>query len=203
MPILDRRAVAPPAPAKARQQGAFSVEFAIVFLIFLMLVFGALELARIMYVFNTVQEVTRVAASKAATADFSHDETLKEIRQAAVFDRVGGKLPAASMITADHVTIDYLSLQNDASGKMSMESITSGDLPTCPARNKLICTANMASPSCIRLVRVRICKPGTNCEPVPYSPGFPFFPVLINVPMATTIVKAQSLGYTHGMELCD
>lgn len=174
-----------------------------IFLIFLMFVFGVLELARIMYVFNTVQEVTRVAANRAATADFSDSAALEDIRRAAVFDRVGGKLPAASMITADHVTIDYLSLQNDASGNMRMVPISSGAKPACPARNKLICTANMASPSCIRLVRVRICESRTNCEPLPHAPGFPFFPVLINVPMATTIVRAQSLGYTHGMELCD
>jgi Flp pilus assembly protein TadG len=43
------------------QAGVFSVEFAIVLTLFLTLVFGAIELARAMYLFNTLQEATRTA----------------------------------------------------------------------------------------------------------------------------------------------
>ena len=52
-----------PANNPSRQRGVAAVEFALVVIIFLTLLFGIIELARSMYVFNTLKEVTRRAAN--------------------------------------------------------------------------------------------------------------------------------------------
>ena len=52
----------PPATRAGRQQGAAAVEFALVALLFFTLLFGILEFGRMLYLYNTVQEVSRRAA---------------------------------------------------------------------------------------------------------------------------------------------
>lgn len=57
---------------KSRQRGAAAVEFALVATWFFLLLLGILELGRILYVWNTVQEVTRRAARSAVVKDFGN-----------------------------------------------------------------------------------------------------------------------------------
>lgn len=47
---------------KTRQQGATTVEFALVLLFFLMFVFGLLDFARLVYIWNAANEATRAGA---------------------------------------------------------------------------------------------------------------------------------------------
>ncbi|RFP28711.1 hypothetical protein D0T21_20490 [Duganella sp. BJB476] len=58
-----------------RQRGAVVAEFALVLvlmlLLMLMLMFGVIELARLMYMFNSIQMAARRAAHAAVNADFS------------------------------------------------------------------------------------------------------------------------------------
>jgi Flp pilus assembly protein TadG len=57
-------------PVRNAQSGVAAVEFAVVAAIVLMFMFRVMELARSMYMFNTLQEVTRWAATAAANAAF-------------------------------------------------------------------------------------------------------------------------------------
>lgn len=68
MSTAKRPSRVPPRARKAT--GVFAVELAIVVLVFFTIIFGVVELARLMYVFNTLQEVTRRAA-RAEPADDS------------------------------------------------------------------------------------------------------------------------------------
>ncbi|MES2018722.1 MAG: TadE family protein [Pseudomonadota bacterium] len=185
----------------ARQAGAFAVEMGIVFMLFLAIVFAVLEVSRALYMWNTLQEVTRSAARAAAAADFSDPAALAQIKRAAIFRTASGALVLADPITDAHIVIDYLALENQAGG-MTQVPISSAAL-TCPTRNRLVCAANSGDPSCVRFVRVRICQPGSNCTPVPYESMFPIVDLGLTVPISTSIVRAESLGYTPGMAICN
>lgn len=189
----------------ASQKGAFAVEFALVVILFFTLLFGVIELARLIYLWNTLQEVTRNAARSAAYTDFRDAAAKDLIRQHAIFRTSGGKLVLGDPVTDGHVRIDYMTLGRSADGTLTMTPIADVSLPACPTRNRVICTADPSNPSCIRFVRVRICKPGggSNCDPVPYAPLVPLirFPSLM-LPTSTTIVQAETLGYRAGQPLC-
>ncbi|UUZ47579.1 pilus assembly protein [Massilia sp. B-10] len=56
-------------PFPGRSRGAIAVEFSLTALLFFTLIFGALEFARVMYIHNTLQEVTRRAARNDGALD--------------------------------------------------------------------------------------------------------------------------------------
>jgi len=178
------------------QRGVAAVEFAIVASVFFLFIFGAMELARVMYVFNTLQEVTRRAAVAAANADF-HEPALSSIRQKAIFRTSPGPLILGDPVTDDHVRIDYLALVRNADGSITPTRIPTTDLPANPAQNRVICNSNANDPSCIRLVRARICETGDNdCDRMTYKTIFPLITLSVKLPLATTIIPARSMGYT-------
>jgi hypothetical protein len=190
----------------ARQAGAAAVEFALVVLAFLLFVFCVIEVARALYLWNTLQEVTRRAASAAASTDFSDVAAINSVRQQAVFRTSPGKLSVGDPVTDAHVRIDYMSLARASDGKLTLTEIPNGTLPSCPARNQVVCTADSNAANCIRFVRVRICAPGGDasaCDPVQYVPMLPLVTVSsLPLPPSTTIVRAETLGYQPGESLC-
>src|SRR4051812_22112050 len=93
-----------------KQKGVAAVEFALVAVVFLTFVFGALELARAEYILNALREVTRRGAAAAASADFKDLGALQMVQAKAVFRDTAGPLPLGAPITADNVKIDYLSV---------------------------------------------------------------------------------------------
>lgn len=189
-----------PTPLKARR-GAFAVEFALVVLLFLTIVLGIIEVSRALYMWNTLQEVTRRAARAAATSDFSDGAAMKQLRRDAMFSGASDQLAFGAPVTSDHIVIDYLTLP---SGKGSTPTpIAPASMPACPTRNRLTCTADANSPGCIRFVRVRVCQPGTSCTPVPHTTLVSLVKLPMNLPVSTTIMRAESLGYTPGMPLCE
>jgi Flp pilus assembly protein TadG len=188
-------------PPDPRQRGAFAVEFGLVFMVFLIMVLGIIEVSRALYMWNTLQEVTRRAARAASTTDFSDQAAINQLRRAATFSD-SGNLPLGAPVTDKHLIVDYLSLQNNA-GVTTAVPIPAANMPACPARNRLTCTANANSPSCIRFVRVRVCEPGTDCSQVPYKMMVPLLDLSIGLPTSTTIMRAESLGYTPGMPMCN
>jgi hypothetical protein len=182
-----------------------AVEFALVSLILFTWLFGTLEVARAMYLWNTLQEVTRRAASGASMADFSNVNALDQVRQSAVFRSSPGFLRLGQPVRDAHVRIDYLSLARDANGVLSMTQIPAAGLPACPARNVLNCAADPYGNSCIRLVRVRICAADGDagaCNALPYAPLTLLPGLTMPLPASTTIAKAGSLGYQQGDALC-
>lgn len=182
------------------QAGGFVVEFAILLVVFFAFIFGVLELARMMYLFNTLQEVTRRAGELAAVTDFSDATAMASVRHAAVFRDSAGGLRLGTPITDQHVRIDYMSQPRGATGDLPREPIATGSLPSCPAGNRLTCLRNPNDGSCIRFVRVRICDPAdaTACNPVPYETAFPLIEIPVTLPTSTTIATAGSLGFTPG-----
>jgi hypothetical protein len=172
-----------------KQRGVAAVEFALVAIIFFVLVFGIIELARALYICNTLQEVTRTAAALAATRDFSNGEVMQEVRERAVFRNSTGELLFAEPISDRHVLIDYLSIP--AGG---MPTKITGALPASPQENREICMADPNAARCIRLVRVRICLPESDCDPVPYQTLVSLVPMPFPLPVSTTIVTAETLG---------
>lgn len=179
-------------PTSQEQRGFAAVEFAFVALMFFTLVFGIIEVARAMYICNTLQEVTRMAAAKAANADFSDPAALQTIRQKSIFRDSPGTLVFAEPISDQHVRIDYMYIPQNAVAPVAITSA----LPASPEQNRLNCTRDTNAADCVRLVRVRICKPdgGANCDPVPYQTLVSIISLPFLLPVATTIAKVESLG---------
>lgn len=189
----------------AAQAGSFMIEFALVFLFFLTFIFCILELARAMYLWNTLQEVTRRAAHAAASADFHDQDAMNLVRQSAIFRTTAGKLIVGDPVTDEFIRIDYLALVRNGDGSLTMTPIPPAAMPSCPARNRYKCLVNSNDASCIRFVRVRVCQPGdpSTCDPASYVPMLPLTSATgLTLPKATTIVKAETLGYKVGSQVC-
>src|SRR5690349_20236517 len=89
----------------AAERGSTAVEFAFTALIFLTLVFGAMELARLMFVYSTLQEVTRRAAVAAVKVFPNDGPALAKVKTDAVFGTSTGELPLGPPVTNNHVRI--------------------------------------------------------------------------------------------------
>jgi hypothetical protein len=194
-----------PSRPRMSQTGAFAVEFALVVALFLAFLFCVIEMARVMYLWNTLQEVTRRAASVAVNTDFSNASANNSVRQFAIFRNSPGGLIFGDPVTDAFIHIDYMSLAIAPDGRLTLHPMSSGELPSSPARNMVTCTADGNSPNCVRFVRVRICAPSSDfnsCDPVQYKPLLPLVPALqITLPPSTTIAKAETLGYEPGRPL--
>ncbi len=175
----DNRRTHPP-----RQQGVAAVEFALVAIVFFTLLLGIIEFGRLLYMWNTVQEVTRRAAREAVVSPFSDKAT---IQHDAIFG--ASSLAAAPEITSARVVIKYL---NTPTGS----PVTP---PDNPQQNMLLCEAE--DPGCVRFVAVSVCMVDEYpCQPadrVSYEPMVGLFPYLaVPIPDSTVIMPAESLGYT-------
>lgn len=187
-----------PGAAGKRQRGVAAVEFALLVIVFFMLVFGVLEIARLIYLFNTLQEVTRRAAVLAMNSPF--DQSAQDnVRKQALFQDRDGHLVLGAPVTFAHLRLEYLSLSRPASGQLALLPVN--PLPASPAANRLNCLADPYAANCIRYIRVQVCQPGSssNCDRVPYRALFPLIDLSqLGLPRAQTLVPAQSLGYQPG-----
>lgn len=172
------------------------MEFALLVLFFLTLIFGVLEMARLVYLFNTLQEVTRRAASIAASSAFDQD-TQDSIRRNALFADNNGNLVLGRPVTFEHLQLEYLSLSRTGTGSLAMQPITA--MPADPVQNRLNCLADPYAENCIRFVRVRVCQPGAaGCTPVPYEMLFPLVKLTgLVLPRSTTTAPAQTMGFAN------
>lgn len=180
-----------------KEKGVAAVEFAIVAIIFFILFFGIVELARTMYMCNTLQEVTRRAAALAVNTNFADTTAMQDVREKAIFRSDPGLLVFGEPITDQHVKIDYLHIPSTSSVPVPL----TGGLPASPEENRVNCTRNLNDPQCIQLVRVRICLPGGSsdtCDPVPYQTLVSLIPFPFSLPVATTIARVETLGLPPG-----
>lgn len=191
----------PALQAHTRQAGVAAVEFAVVVVIFMMFIFATLELARVEYLFNTLNEVTRRAAAGAAQVDYRIASQLQAVQADAVFRSSAGPLVLGDPVTSSHVRIDYLSVS-----KTPLDLKHMSVLPSCPARNRLNCVSDPQADNCIRFVRARVCAAidgAGECTPLNYRQLFPFLDLSrMKLPPAETIVPAGSLGYHVGDMPC-
>ena len=179
--------------------GVITVELALVLGVFLLFVLGTVEIARMAFVLNTAQDVTRRAARAAAMTDFSNDGAMASLRYQALFRDSDESLPLLPELTPDRLRIEYLALS--ATGVLA--PVTAA--PACPAQNVVNCTIDPNGTSCIRFVRVRICAAGNGpCAPLPYTSLTGFLPGLpsLALPISTSIAKAGTLGFQPGAGSC-
>jgi hypothetical protein len=186
---------------RTRQAGSAAVEFSLVSILFFTVVFGTLELARMEFLLNTLEEVTRRAAAAAANVDYRDAAEMRKVQADAVFRSSPGPLALGDPVTADNVKIDHLSVSKATWDLKHMET-----LPACPAGNRSNCMTDPHGDNCIRFVRARVCTSmddAGSCLPLPYKMVFPFFDLSgIKLPAAETIVPAGSLGATIGSIPC-
>jgi hypothetical protein len=180
----------------SNQHGLVVIEFAYVAIPFFLLLFGAMEFSRLMYLWNTVQEVTRNAARQAVVTDFNNSAAIEAIKRAAVFRSTDGYLPASFEISNANVNIKYL----NASGN------NANPMPNNPGDNISACMDSGRINSCIRFVEVSVCtevvgQNETSCVPVLFSPITGLFSknsiglVNLEIPLSTIRMPTESLGF--------
>lgn len=179
-----------------RQTGVAAIEFAILAILFFTLVLAIIELARVMFIFNTLYEVTRHAADAAAFTSHRDTNALDRIRQRTVLRDSPGNLLISAPVSDESVRIRYLALLRASDGSMTMQEIPAASLPTCPRENREICMADPNASNCIRFVSVSICDDADQdeCNHVVYRPFLPLITFPVGLPKATTIRAVESFG---------
>ena len=198
---------------RRRESGVFAVEFAMLATLFFIFLFALLEVARAVYLWNLVPEMTRRAARAAAVTDFSNAGSVQAVRAQAVLRSAPGRLPLGGAISDAYVRIDYLSQSSGDGGVPA--ALPVGVMPACPQRNRINCLDNPHGASCIRFVRAQLCLPDTDgtggsCERVPYRPILPLLEMLfpsgaqaVRLPSGVTLAVAESLGYQDNPAFCN
>ncbi|MDD2918558.1 MAG: TadE/TadG family type IV pilus assembly protein [Rhodoferax sp.] len=188
--------------SKMLQRGVAAVEFALVAIPFLLLLLGAMEFGRLLYLWNTAQEMTRNAARQAVVTDFNDSTAIAAIKRSAAFAETdGGFMPGSSEISTANVVIQYLYVK------------TNGDvapvkkMPVSPADNIAACLDATRLDECIRFVEVCL-STGTTCDDK--SKSIPFKPMIglfsssgtnstdltgLRIPLSTVRMPAESLGF--------
>lgn len=188
--------------AARRPAGLVTAEFSLVLVVFLMFACALLEMARAMYLFNTLPMVTQRAALRAANTDFTNAAALQAVRQQAVLRDSPGLLLLGEPVSDAHVRISYLSLSGPDAAMMT--PLATGALPACPVNNRIACLKDPYAAACIRLVKAQICDPAitASCEPIAYRSIFSSVPLPLKLPIATAIVPAETLGAMPGDAPC-
>lgn len=167
------------------QRGAAAVEFALVAIAFFMLLLGILEFGRLLYLWNTTQEVTRYAARQAVVNWITAADT---IQRDAIFQHgtTGTvNLPASPELNNAAVTLRYLSAYDPATGITTEAS----PLPLSAIDNVSACLDPARTNSCIRYVEASVAG-------VTYQPLAGLFNwMTIPLPVSTVIMPAESMGY--------
>lgn len=156
-----------------KQKGMTSVEFVIVALAALIVLFGSMEMSRAMFVLNTLEEATRRGARVATVCQVNSPA----IQRTTVFNSSGSgtSSPVLPNLSTANVRLQYL---NESGG------IVTGDF------------TNPTTYANIKFVRVEI----VNYQHQMILPGFDFsFPA----PGYPTILPRESLGvYDTGISTC-
>lgn len=89
-----------------REQGSYTVEFAIVGLLFFILLFAVIETGRLMFTWHALSEATRRGARIAAVCPVGHSAPAK----VAVYSTPNGEArsPILGGLTTANVTVEYL-----------------------------------------------------------------------------------------------
>ncbi|KQV58977.1 MULTISPECIES: TadE/TadG family type IV pilus assembly protein [unclassified Duganella] len=177
-------------------RGNTSIEFGLVCMVFMPLLFALFEYGRLLFLWNMLPQVSQRAARAAAITDFSDPAAMQALRRAAMFRTDDGALPLAPNVSSASIRIDYL-WQNSA-GVLAPLPL----LPACPLANRVNCARDPHGPSCISFVRVSLCGSGAACPALDYEPLLPLVPVPHVLPSASTLVAAESLGYVPGQAPC-
>jgi hypothetical protein len=156
------------------QRGAAMVEFALIAILFFMMLFGIIEFGRAFFTYNTLVEATRRGARVAAVCPISANG-ISYIRQITIF-----KTPASTDnpllgLTTNNIRVSYLNsaMSTIASDTAPVESVTD------PVYDQ------------IAFVQVSIDQ---NANAFQHRLFIPFFVRTFNVPPLTTVLPRESLG---------
>ena len=167
---------------KDYQKGVAAVEFSLIAILFFGILFACFEFGRMLYVFNTMQEVTR-RATREATIRWVDEAPL--IKKLALFG--GTAIPAGAEVTDANIVIEYL----DRSGAVISDSL----LPIDPADNLSACNDATRLGSCITSVRVSINNASYQTMVGLLIKKFNF-PSAIPLPRSSMTAYAESLGFS-------
>lgn len=165
-----------------RQSGAAIVEFALICAIFIALIIATIEFGRMLYVYNSMQEISRRGAREATVRWISDSAAIKS---AALFG--ANTLPGAPEVTNSNIFIRYL--RANGIDEVTTTPLDAGD-------NLAACNDVTRTAECITYVEVSV-------RNVTYTPLI-FNPASVttsrpnvSLPQATTVVYAESLGFTN------
>ncbi len=165
-----------------RQTGAAIVEFALICAIFIALIIATIEFGRMMYVYNSMQEISRRCAREATVRWITDTAAIKS---AALFG--ASALPGGPEVTTSNIYIRYL--RANGVDEVTTTPIDAGD-------NLAACNDVTRTNECITYVEVSV-------RNVSYKPLI-FNPASVTtsrpsstLPQATTVVYAESLGFTN------
>lgn len=89
----------------ANQKGIYIVEFAIVSGVFFLMIFGAIEVARLMYTWSALDAMTQRGARIAAVC--SPETDVEQVKNVAIFNGDGGGSIVPGL-TAANINVNYL-----------------------------------------------------------------------------------------------
>ncbi|HXU94362.1 MAG TPA: TadE family protein, partial [Gallionella sp.] len=114
--------------SKSKQRGAAAVEFALIAVFFFAVLFGIVEFGRALFVWNSVQEVTRYVARESVVCWQSDWNSMRDARGMLGLQA----LPAAPEFTSANVTIEPLR-------RADMAVLTGANLPPTVDENSGNC----------------------------------------------------------------
>jgi Flp pilus assembly protein TadG len=169
-------------PILKRQSGAAIVEFALICAIFIALLIATIEFGRMMFVYNSMQEISRRGAREATVRWISDTAAIKS---AALFG--ASTLPGAPEVTSSNIFIRYL--RANGVDEVTTPPIDAGD-------NIAACNDVTRTSECIAFVEVSVRN--VTYKPLIFNPdSVTTSRPTVSLPQATTVVYAESLGFTN------
>jgi len=112
MRTIERNSGAHDVAAERKQKGQTLVEFALVALIFFVILFGLIEFARALWTWNTIVQATRAGARFAVVEAPTGADT--EVKNYVVYlNSAGTGTPVLPGLTVSNVTVEYLKLSTN------------------------------------------------------------------------------------------
>jgi hypothetical protein len=168
-----------------RQAGATAVELALISVALFTILFGVMELSRLLFLWGTYAQATASAVREAALVGITANKD--EIRQRALLVNGAEPLVFSGRTTYQYLNIDYLNGNGDVVPVLP-----------CSADNAVTCMKNPTDASCVRFVRARLCQPGSEgCANLAYEPMVLLGGVELlkfNLPWFTAIAPVESAG---------
>jgi Flp pilus assembly protein TadG len=169
-------------PSLKRQSGAAIVEFAIIGGLLLAFIYAIFEFGRMMFVYNTMQEISRRGAREATVRWVSDSTAIKNV---ALFGAT--TLPGGPEITQSNIFIRYL--RSNGIDEVTTTPLDAGD-------NMAACNDVTRTSECIMYVEVSV--KNVEYKPLIFKAGAVTTSRPTNaMPQATTVVYAESLGFTN------
>lgn len=165
-----------------RQTGAAIVEFALIASLLLAFIYAIFEFGRMLFVYNSMQEITRRGAREATVRWVDQTATIKSL---ALFG--ANTLPGGPEITSSNIYIRYL--QSNGIDEVTLTPTDAGD-------NLSACNDATRTTECIKYVEVSV--KNVDYTPLIFKAGTTTSWKPVNrLPQATTIVYAESMGFTN------